>query len=57
MDTRVPVPTVLSPAPAGLARAIGAPSRTELSLMETGADTSSFAIDARLGERRGRSRP
>ena len=37
--------------------AVRAPSRTKLSLMETGATaTSPFAIDARRGDRRGRSR-
>ena len=37
--------------------AVRAPSRTKLSLMDTGASpVSPFAIDARRGDRRGRSR-
>jgi serine phosphatase RsbU (regulator of sigma subunit) len=37
--------------------AVRAPARTKLSLMETGGSSSPFAIDARRGDRRGRSRP
>jgi serine phosphatase RsbU (regulator of sigma subunit) len=37
--------------------AVRAPARTKLSLMETGGNSSPFAIDARRGDRRGRSRP